>query len=347
MSRPVVALALAGALGWSTMAGATPTEAGPGSRQGSRPGSEAHGLPTLPVVGYAIEGVPASVVRREAHALAVVGVDGVTVHADGRQVGLPSDGARRLLRTAHRNGLEAALLLSNFSAARGDFSTPTAGRLLTSRANSARVADRMAHVVRTQGWDGVTVDLEALRASHAQGLVRFTRLLDARLPAETVVDLDVSASTHYRRHGYDVPALLAHVDRIVVMAYDQHGPTWSGPGPVGALPWQRSSLEALIELAPADRIDLGVGGYGYTWPAAPRQHEGHSVSPRQARRLAADDGVTPQWRPRAGEWFALLDDGTRVWWSDARSWRKRVRLALDLGVHGLALWRLGSADPLP
>ena len=70
---------------------------------------------------------------------------------------------------------------------------------------------------------------------------------------------------------------------------------------------------------------------------------GHTVTPAQARRLADDQA---RWHADAGEWSARLGDGTRLWWSDARSYRVRRHLVAELGLHGLAVWRLGSADPL-
>ena len=48
-----------------------------------------------------------------------------------------------------------------------------------------------------------------------------------------------------------------------------------------------------------------------------------------------------------GEWTARLSDGTRMWWSDGRSYALRLEMATAAGLHGVALWRLGSADPLP
>ena len=35
-----------------------------------------------------------------------------------------------------------------------------------------------------------------------------------------------------------------------------------------------------------------------------------------------------------------------LWRSDHRSYTRRVGLAHDLGLHGVAVWRLASADPL-
>ena len=122
-----------------------------------------------------------------------------------------------------------------------------------------------------------------------------------------------------------------------------HGPTWSGPGPVGSRRWQAAALAAVATQVPVGKIDLGVAGYGYTWPTT---GTGRTVTVAQARRLVARDGATARWRTGPGEWTARLSDGTRLWWSDRRSYRLRVDLARQRGLHGLAVWRLGSADTL-
>jgi spore germination protein len=309
---------------------------------GQRPSDAA--APRPAVTGYALGSLPSSVIRREAHALATVGVAGVSIRMDGAQVRRPNANLIRLLRVAHANGLQASLLMSNWSERLGRFDTRALGRLLRSPENRHRVADRLGEIVRRGGWDGVTVDLEALRSSYADNLVAFLATLRTKLPQDASVDIDVSATTRYRSRGYDLRGIARSVDRIALMAYDEHGPSWSGPGPIGSLPWQRRCLHAALDLVAARQIELGVAGYGYAW--GPRGG-GHSVFPRQARQLVSDDGADAAWHPRAGEWSATLSNGTRMWWSDARSWRLRVRLAEHRRLHGLALWRLGSADPLP
>ncbi|CAB4733683.1 unannotated protein [freshwater metagenome] len=127
------------------------------------------------------------------------------------------------------------------------------------------------------------------------------------------------------------------------MTYDQHGPSWSGPGPIGGLGWQRRTLEAALEQVPAAQLDLGVAGYGYTWP---RRGTGHTLLTRGARRVVAADGAQAHWKPGPAEWTATLSDGTRIWWSDRRSYAARQALAREYGLHGLAVWRVGSADTL-
>ena len=77
------------------------------------------------------------------------------------------------------------------------------------------------------------------------------------------------------------------------------------------------------------------------WPS------GRTVTTKQARKLVARDGARAHWRKGPGEWTARLSDGTRMWWSDGRSYALRLAMATSAGLHGVALWRLGSADPLP
>ncbi len=284
--------------------------------------------------------------RRDAHALTTVTVAGVAVTADGRGVAAPTREMLGVARTARRQGLRTELLLSNYSNRLGGFDARRAHRLLERPASIRRVARQLAQFVADQRWDGVNVDLELVRRSDAAGLVALVDALQAAMPAARTVTIDISASTSvraYRERGYALGRLGSAVDAVELMAYDQHGPTWSGPGPVGALGWQRAALEAILTKVPPAKVDLGVAGYGYSWPTS---GTGRSLTARGARARAAADGVRPVWHQRAGEWSARLSDGTVLWWSDARSYRARARLARQYGVHGLALWRLGSADPL-
>lgn len=315
------------------------------------PGTSAYAVDSsLAVTGYAEDGTSGSVVAREAHALTTVGVDGVTLHSDGASVTRVDEGVLALEKAAHTQDLRAELLVSNYDDSIGDFSPQIGSRLLRDPAHRRAVVTQLVGLVGRQGWDGITVDLEALREKDGPGLTAFVDLLASDLPPGSSVSVDLMASTTaagYRQTGYQLADLAAHADVLALMAYDRHGPTWSGPGPIGPLGWQRATLAALLDEVPAAKVDLGVAGYGYTWPAAPHRHEGRSVTVAGARRIVAEDGATARWVSRAGEWTATLRDGTVIWWSDARSWLLRVSLAEDADLHGLALWRIGSADPLP
>lgn len=303
----------------------------------------------LAVTGYALPSLPNRAVARNAPGLTTLTVVGASITPDGSRVRrLPSD-TLRLGREAHREGLRAELLLSNYSDRLGHFDTRAAGRLLRSEANVRRVARQLASYVDAGGWDGVNLDLEALRRRDGRGLVMLATELQRRMPAEKSVSIDLSARgtvSAYRKAGYRLTALAGAVDVVQLMAYDEHGPTWTGPGPIGSLDWQRRSLEVLLERVPRAQVDLGVAGYGYTWPRPSTGRTGHSVTAASARGLVRRDGARAVWDAEAGEWHARLSSGTVLWWSDGRSLALRREIALDEGLHGLAVWRIGSADTL-
>ncbi|MFT2691485.1 glycosyl hydrolase family 18 protein [Clavibacter zhangzhiyongii] len=305
----------------------------------------AHAAAPFEVVGYAEGGsTPVSRLDASAAALTSVVVDGVNVTADGRGVGASTAEALAVLRQAHARGERVELLVGNYDEALGDFSPGISDALLGSTANVDRVVRQLAAEVARSGWDGVTVDLESLSGAHPAGLTRLVSGLEAALGSARTVSVCLMATTgDYRPLGYDLAALGRAADHVVLMAYDQHGPTWSGAGPVGGMPWVKAALAPVRKAVPAARIQLGIAGYGYTWP---RTGEGRQLSDQAARDLVAAQRATPVWSVPQQEWRATLRDGTVVWWSDARSYDARVALARQLGLGGVAVWSLGLSDPL-
>jgi spore germination protein len=300
----------------------------------------------LAVTGYIGDWNAPAWIGAQARALTTVGVDGINVTESGTDVSSPSSVDLRLLRTAHAHGLAAVLLVGNSEAT--GFSTSAATRLLTSRDNRARVAAAVARIAGSEGWDGVTVDLESLAPRDAQGLVAFVARLRLLLPRRFQLAVDVSAVPslgEYAQYGYHL-ASLSRVADVVLMAYDEDGP-WSSPGPIGGLPWQRAALASARRAVPARRLVLGVAAYGYTWPPGAHLHDGATVSAAQARRMAAGSKERPRWNPVQGEWTVRLRNGTVLWWSDVRSYVLRRAMAARDGLAGLAVWQLASSDHLP
>ncbi|HVV77308.1 MAG TPA: glycosyl hydrolase family 18 protein [Mycobacteriales bacterium] len=281
-------------------------------------------------------------ITRSAAALTTVGVDGVSLTRGGAAVAAPDAGALKAESVAHDGGLRAELLVSNWD---HGFSTALARGLLSSPANISRVAAKLARYVEDQGWDGVSVDLESLHARDAAGLVSFLSALRSDLDAGRSLSVCISnsiTSAEYAARGYDLAGIAANADRIILMAYDQHGPWEHKPGPVGALAWQRKGLGVMLKQVPAPQVDLGQAGYGYAW----RRGGTHSVSDARARHLVKKFNATARFDAAAGEWTAHLPDGSTIWWADARSFKIRLRLARSDSLHGLAVWDLADSDPI-
>ena len=282
---------------------------------------------------------------RDAHAITTIGIDGVVVSLTGDSVSKLPENATRLVAAAHARGLTAELLVSNPDTRTNDFSPKTAAALLENPQHRNAVITELVAQVAAAGFDGVQIGLESLSLTNSAGLVAFTTQLHESLGAPKSVSMAVRAESSPGRYlgaGYDFARLTPLLSRVVLMAYDQHGPTWSKPGPVGGLAWATTALSALTAAGvPSARIDLGVAGYGYSWPG--NGSDGKQLSVDDSRTLAGD---LARWDPTAAEWTATLPDDTVVWWSDSRSLSQRKDLALSRNLHGLAVWELSLTDPL-
>jgi spore germination protein YaaH len=308
-------------------------------------GPAAHAAAPLSVIGFQEAGDRPGLIDASAPGLTSVGVDGVNLDTGGDAISSPGSRARAQLARAHTDGLTAVLLIGNFDESIEDFNESTAYALLGSRSHIAAVANQLASFVVSQGWDGVSVDLEALLRRDAPGLVEFLRALRADLPAQDTVNVDVTnypSRAKMLAAGYDLPDIAAAVDEFTLMAYDEHGPWEKRPGPVASLGWTRHGLATVLGSVPAAKVDLGVAGYGYVW----RAHQRFQVSDEEARRLVSEEGTGARFDQAVGEWTASLRDGARIWWSDARSFALWAAVASEAGLHGLAVWSLALSDPI-
>jgi spore germination protein YaaH len=298
----------------------------------------------LAVTSFQMEGSPTWLIDRSAAALSTVTVDGVNLTGSGT-VSAADPAALRQLATAHRDGLRAELLVSNWSQRINDFSERLAFATLRRPPMIARVAAALAREVSAGGWNGITLDIEALAPRDRAGLTRLVAALRGTLPEGATVSVTVAnhrRAGQFAANGYDLAGLGASADRVVLMAYDDHGPWDNTPGPIGPLRWQRAGLRVLLRSVPLAKVDLGVAGYGYAW----RPHGNVSLSDVQARRLVARFHARARYIASVGEWTARLRDGSIMWWSDARSFARRAQLARALRLHGLAVWSLAQSDPI-
>jgi spore germination protein YaaH len=301
--------------------------------------------PRLAVLGFQSEASAPALIDRSERSMTFVGVDGVDLTGPGI-VSAPDRAALGQLARAHADRLPAVLLIGNWSDAVGDFSERLAYQTLRSPALVAAAAASVASDVASGGWDGVSVDLESLAPRDRGGLTRFVADLRGDLPVADSLTVCVTAFTSlsdYAANGYDLAGLAASASQIVLMTYDDHGPWENTPGPIGPLSWQRASAAALEQVVTPAQVLLGIADYGYAW----RPHSNDNLTVAQARSLLARSHAQARWIPSVGEWTATLRDGSTLWWSDQRSITLRLALAQALGVHGVAVWSLGTGDPIP
>ena len=146
--------------------------------------------------------------------------------------------------------------------------------------------------VAAENFAGVQVDFESLMPDDGAAFISFLADLKARLP-ERILSAAVPARLNGNgKKAYDYAAIAAIVDRVFVMAYDQHWET-GPPGPVASLSWCNSVAAYAVSAVPADRLVMGIPLYGRAWQA---RKINRAVTHRRAVELArrrVDAGSAP------------------------------------------------------
>ncbi|WP_448576838.1 glycosyl hydrolase family 18 protein [Thermomicrobium sp.] len=265
------------------------------------------------------------------------------LRADGTIEELSDPTADRFLR---QSGLTVVPMIKNVP--RWNDFTP----LIADPVQRSAVIARLVRLVEERGYSGIHIDFEAVNASDAPHLTAFMRELAAQLrPRGKLVTQAVVARTSDTPTtwggAYDYPALAEVNDYIIVMAYDFHYAGGS-PGPVAPYTWVQRVVSYLTTRVPREKLILGIPLYGYDWnvTAGP---PARSVRYDQVRELLGRPGASSGYDETEKEaWIRYTDDQGQqheVWHADARSVAARVDLALDRGLAGVALWRLGHEDP--
>ena len=181
-----------------------------------------------------------------------------------------------------------------------------------------------------------------------------------QLPASAQTDYRAflnEANTRFDRHGWliamaipvgdrswNVPAYAAIVDRVFLMAYDEHENT-SDAGPVASQSWFAQQVATAAKGVPEAKLVVTIGNYGYDW------YPGGSdpVTVEEAWQAARDSGAVPVFDKASGNsGFAYADDDGKkhvVWFLDAASAYNQIGFLHRAGIGGIALWRLGAEDP--
>lgn len=189
-------------------------------------------------------------------------------------------------------------------------------------------------------YDGVQIDFEAIPVRDREHFVEFLVLLKNGLGGKTLsVALPARLSESGDALGYVRIADI--VDRIIIMAYDEHWST-SVPGPVASMEWSGRVAAYAISKIAASKLVMGLPFYGRAWG---------DIKPDRAYKFSAVSSLLKEKKissvSREGNvpWFRYEELVTvDVYYDDVESLSQRLRLYRDAGVGAVAFWRLGQED---
>jgi len=113
-------------------------------------------------------------------------------------------------------------------------------------------------------FDGVQIDFEAVGEKDAANFLEFLKLIKAGLEPGKIFSVALPAKVKQVDDAYDYKSISTVVDRVFIMAYDQHWST-SKPGPVASLSWCRDIMTYAKDEIPSGKLIMGIPLYGRSW----------------------------------------------------------------------------------
>jgi spore germination protein len=203
----------------------------------------------------------------------------------------------------------------------------------------ALIADIIA---AAKNFDGLQIDFEnvpqrdgavflsflaELRA--ARGNKMFTIALPARMRK---INNDI----------YDYEKILPLVDRILVMAYDEHWST-SAPGPIASLPWCKKVATYSLSVIGREKLIMGIPFYGRAWgnlnPSQAHVYTGieRVINENNVKEIRRENGI-PTFDYK-------IPVSVKVYYDDEYSLSTRMEMYRTMGIGSIGFWRLGQETP--
>lgn len=251
-----------------------------------------------------------------------------------------TDMSERDVRTfSQKHGIRLLPLVTNQAGTDAFLRDPAARHKAV--AGLLAILDKNARV-----YDGFSIDFQLLQPPTRPNLTAFMSELYPQVhKRRKLLHIDVipTGQASNASSPYNLPALAKVSDAIVLMTYDQHSDS-SLPGPVADLGWVRSRISAALKAGVRpSKLEMGVAAYGYDWIRGTTKAD--TVPMKQAKTMvpAAKQVRAADFSPH----FTYTDNQGRphvVWYEDERSVARKIRLAKQMGLRGIAIWHVGQAD---
>ena len=193
----------------------------------------------------------------------------------------------------------------------------------------------------TEPFDGLQIDFESIPVRDRDNFVEFLRSLKAGI-GDKVLSVALPARFDEVGDVLGYARIAEIVDRIIIMAYDEHWST-SVPGPVASMEWCSRVVAYASTRIPADTLVMGLPFYGRAWTdkRLARAYKHSSV-----REIIAEQKVDDIMREDGIPWFRYEEIvSVSLYYEDVVSLASRLSSYREAGVRNVSFWRLGQEDP--
>jgi spore germination protein len=191
-------------------------------------------------------------------------------------------------------------------------------------------------------FDGVQIDFESVSREDREAFFGFLADLRIRLPAGKKLSIAVPARTRLIEDAYEYGRIARIVDRMVVMAYDEH---WSGsaPGPIASIPWCTRVVDYARSVVENSKIVMGLPLYGRAWQD---KRLATALRFENVQDIVAETNSAVSYAPESGPSFAYAENVVvTVFYDDIRSLMEKLRLYQARDIEAVSFWRIGQEPP--
>ncbi|MGA1872665.1 MAG: PKD domain-containing protein [Thermoplasmatota archaeon] len=250
------------------------------------------------------------------------------------------------------NGIGLVPMISN------NHNTETVLNLIHNKTFQDKHIQDLLSITRRLLYKGVDINYEEVPAAEKDGFTNFIRNLTGefhRYGKKVHVSVFPKVAADEDREGpgaYDYEALGVLADRIRVMAYNLHWSTAPTAGPVTSNDWLKTVMGYSTQAIPQSKCLLGIAQYGYNWRVTQKGNTigvADNVSFPDVAALKKEYNLQRQWNSTSRTPFYEYKDREgylrSLHYCDAESLMHQLRLVGDMGIGGIAIWKIGLEDP--
>jgi hypothetical protein len=209
------------------------------------------------------------------------------------------------------------------------------------RQGSAERRQLIADLIEAaKNYDGLQIDFENVPERSLEDYQSFIRELRSGLPRNKMLTLALAARTRKltRPDVYDYEALLPYVDRILIMAYDQH---WSGsdPGPVAAINWCKNVAEYCYGVIGQEKLIMGLPFYGRAWGD---YNPSRALIYNTIDEIIKEHHANVRYENGIPVFTYEKNVSIKLYFDNEYSLTTRLQMYKDMNINAVGFWRQGQ-----
>jgi hypothetical protein len=191
----------------------------------------------------------------------------------------------------------------------------------------------------TRNYDGLQIDFENIPARDGNAYISFLSELRAGLKDKMLTVALPARTRKIADDVYDYEKIKPYVDRILIMAYDEH---WSGsdPGSVASMDWCKRVADYCLRVKRKEKLVMGLPFYGRAWgDYSPSRALVYTtiegiIKEHNVTRITRENGI-PVFRYNR-------DVSIVVYFEDEYSLSARMEMYKSMNVRSIGFWRVGQ-----